>query len=218
MESEIPVVVKINYSLQKPLTLADACEQMFKPTYQPMTAFDLERRLDRMKAASRKRVAVVMAADTSIEHLPTIELTRGQAFSIPSYEPATYDGQNKTWTPANTLRTFTVIAKQIDPRGGAWIIANGMSFHTSQIPSVLAVKVNKPINEAPVLDSIGKRITDLTPDDFKSGHLPTPVETAAALKAGHIDTRRYQIITTTRRLHEDAEMYFAIEQEAAKLA
>jgi hypothetical protein len=63
----------------------------------------------------------------------------------------------------------------------------------------------------PVLASIGKRIGDLTPDDFQSGNLPTFQETVDAWNAGHIQTPQYRAIQDARRIHADPEMFLTVE-------
>lgn len=117
---------------------------------------------------------------------------------------------------------MVVVSKTADPRnpGHFWILTNHPalpSFHTSQIEKVKVAKI-APKPEAPVLVSIGKRIVDLTPEDFQTNNLPTEAEAVAMWNAEVINTNQYRAISRAIRLHHDPEMFLSIEAEAAKLA
>lgn len=154
----------------------------------------LEARIDRAINPSRRRVlkAAKIGDDSNIDWLPSESLEMGQPFSC-----------------EHAKGTMIVTRKRPDPRGGFWILTNHpdlKSFHTSQIDRVLAVK-KAPLPEIPVLVSIGKRITELTREDFEANNLPTPDESAAALLSGHIKAKQYRAITDATSFHRDPESF-----------
>lgn len=167
---------------------------LYAPTNpQPINEI-LEARIERATKPNRKRVlkAIKTGDDSSTDWLPSEALEIGQPFSC-----------------EEAHGTMFVTRKQPDPRGGFWILTNHpdlKSFHTSQISKVLAVK-KAPVPEIPVLVSIGKRITELTADDFKNNNLPTSDEAAAALLDGHIKVKQFRAITDAVSFHSDPALF-----------
>lgn len=197
-----PNIVFFPRQFKAPRTSAEVLGSvLYAPTNPEPINKILEARIERATNANRKRVlkAIKTSDDSAIDWLPSEALEIGQPFSCEQAQG-----------------TMMVTRKRPDPRGGFWILTNHpdlKSFHTSQVIRVLAVK-KAPLPEIPVLVSIGKRITELTADDFINNNLPTTDEAAAALLEGHIKAKQFRAITDASSFHSNPALFLDMVQKA----
>lgn len=175
--------------------------------YQPASPEIIRAILPERTEKRIKRLTVLKAAKadefSDIDWLPAVDLAVGQYFSVWRY-------------PA-----MKVVCKVQDTRpcGGFWIVTNYAdlkSFHTSQIKKVMAVKKETPPVNQPVILSIGKPITDLTPDDFRNGNLPTFEEASAAWNAGQIKAQQWKAIVDALSFHRNPAYFLDMVKVAGR--
>lgn len=195
-----PSIVFYPRQFQAPRPSAEVIGNLlYQPTDAAKINSILEARIKRATEPSRKRVLKAIPTSDTIDWLPSESLDIGQPFSCEQAQG-----------------TMLVVTKKVDPRGGCWIVTNHpdlRSFHTRNIPKVLAVK-KAPQPDYPALVSIGKPITDLTQDDFEANNLPTPEEITAAWRNGQITVQQFRALSDVAAYHRDPVLFCDMVQLA----